>query len=238
MDVEGIVINRTKFRDYDLIVSILTPKSIVSFLARGVLRLESKNASMLLPLTRANFTLMRGKDGLFLKNGKIIEEVSHFGSFLRLSITEFILEITNKLIGSEDASKIYPFLMKTLSAFKDIQNEPYSLALSYFAKVLKVAGYGLNVDECVRCQNKNDIIGVNYSSGGFVCKNCYLENETKKYSKRELEILRFIFKVDINRYLSVSFSKEESYKILLDLAEFAENYAGFRLISLDLFKKI
>ena len=72
MEFEGIVIKTTPFRDQDAMVSILSSNKIYSVLARGVLKIDSKNAHRVSPFTLSRFNVMKTKEGYSLKNGELI----------------------------------------------------------------------------------------------------------------------------------------------------------------------
>ena len=72
MEIEGIIIRQTPFQDNDMMVTVLTNEKIFSFLARGVMKIDSKNASSVNLFTYGQYNLMSGKKGKTLKNSVII----------------------------------------------------------------------------------------------------------------------------------------------------------------------
>lgn len=237
MEFEGIVIRTSKFREADLMVTVLADDKIHSFLARGVLKLNSKNRYSVLDYARSRFRLIHGKEGLLLREGTILFSPETGENLDALAALGLIGEATNRLIGSDDAPKIYPYLKKTLDMFKG-EYEPYSLALCYFAKALLAGGYGIDVDECVLCGAKSGINGVSWADGGFVCSKCFSPLEHKACSGRDLKILRFIFKAGLDRFQSVSFKPGEARRLIADLAAFLDEVGGIGLTSVSLIDKI
>ena len=72
-DVDGIVIKQNPYKEKDAMVSILTKDGIVSFLARSVQSISSKNKSSCLPFSYSTFTLNTKLDKLSLVQGKVIK---------------------------------------------------------------------------------------------------------------------------------------------------------------------
>lgn len=234
----GIVIKTTPFRDNDLMVNVISNDKMRSFLARGTLKIESKNAPSVNIYTKSRFVITKGKDGYSLRSGEILNSYEHIkDDLLKLTIVDFLGELTNKLIQSDDASYIYPFLEKSLDLLNS-NFDPYTVALVYFAKALSVSGYSLEVDKCVICHQKTSIVAISYHDGGFICQNCFSGPNKEKSSSRKLKIVRYIFKVDVDRFGQVYFSKEEVNELLNELASFCYDVSSLQVKSLSLLRKI
>ena len=238
IEFEGIVIRTTPFRDNDAMVSVLSNDKMWSFLARGVQKLTSKNGPSVNIYAHSRFVLSNGKDGLALRSGEMLESFPNAKSDLDcLAVLGFLSEATCKYVLGEDAPRLYDFLLKSLRLVND-GFEPYVVALIYLAKVLEASGYGLQVDNCVRCGQKRPIVALSYNDGGFICEDCFDGVFTSKYDARQLKIIRYIFKVDVERFGQVSFEKEETEKLLYDLIHFACDVYQTDIKSLSLLRKI
>lgn len=237
IEFEGIVIRTTPFREHDLVVNVLSNDKMRSFLARGALKMDSKNASSVNNYAHSRFAITKGKDGFSLRSGELLDSYEHIKEDLsRLAVLDFIGEITNKLVQSDDAPYLYGYLEKSLQLLNS-GFDPYTVAIIYFAKVLNVAGYGLEVDSCVFCGQKSQIVAINYMDGGFICEDCFDSLNHAKSSPRKLKILRYIFKVDKERFGQVSFEKEECLELLNELASFCHEVTQVEIKSLSLIRK-
>ena len=238
MEFEGIVIRSTPFRDHDAMVTVLSNDKIRSFLCRGALKYESKLGASVNIYTKSRFLINRGKEGYALRNSEILNSYEKIKTNIEsLAVQDFIGEITNKMIQEDDASSIYPYLEKSLDSLNN-GFHPFSIALLYFAKVLTVAGLGLNVDSCQICGKKDDIVAVSYSDGGFICRDCFSPLYHKKSDPNKLKMLRYIFKVDLANYVRVDFPKKESLELINELAKFLDNVNQLNLKSIELLRKI
>ena len=238
MEFEGIVIRQTPFRDHDAMVTVLSNDKMRSFLVRGALKYESKLGPSVNIYTKSRFQISRGKEGYALRNGEILSSHEKIKTNIDcLAVEDLLGELTNKLIQSEDAPEIYPWLEKGL----DLLNEgfsPYTVAIIYFAKVLNVAGFGLNVDSCQICGKKDQIVALSYKDGGFICRDCLSPLKHVKSEPNKLKMIRYIFKVDLSNFNKVPFMKEDCLDILKDLSKFLEDVAQLNLKSIELLKKI
>ena len=115
MEIEGIIIRQTPFQDNDMMVTVLTNEKLFSFLARGVMKIDSKNASSVNLFTYGQYNLMSGKKGKTLKNSVIINPYSNIRKdFDKLVLLNFISEITFKTISDDNLYLIYPYLKKMM----------------------------------------------------------------------------------------------------------------------------
>lgn len=239
LEVEGIIIKSTPFRENDAMITMISSDRLYSFLAKGVLKFSSKNASSVSLFSKSLLTLTRSKEGLSLRSGLLLESFNLTNaSFKTLVSIQLIGEITSTLIIQKDECKaIYLALEKIFSLFNNGFSS-LTLSLLYFAYVLKTIGYGINVDKCVKCGRKQQIISVSYEDGGFICQNCFDPYKHKKVTKRKLQIIRYIFKVEPDYFNRIEFSDEECLSIINELSEFVCLKLDLRLTTIKLLSKI
>ena len=238
MNFEGIVIRRTSYNNEAAMVTVLTKEKLRSFLCKGVLKITSKNSSSVNLFTKSNFTVFKGKEGDWLRSGEIISSYPNIiNDFNKLAALDFISEITNSFIGTNDTKEIYDFLSKSL----DLLNTNFStltVCLVYFAKVLKASGYGLDVDSCCICGKKEGIVAVSLKDGGFICDKCFNGLNHQKYDSRKLKIFRYIFKVDLDNYGKINFDDIECKNIIFEIYNFLNMNSQIELKSLALLNEI
>ena len=238
MEFEGIVIRRTSYKEGAAMISVLTKDRIRSFLAKGVLKITSKNAPSVNLFTKSNFQTFNGQEGDFLRVGEVIASYPNITkSFEKLAILDFISETANSLIGTNESGEVYYFLEKTLESLNG-DFPPLTALLIYFAKVLKASGYGLDVDSCVICGKKEAISSLSYKDGGFICQKCFNASYHVKTDPRKLKILRYIFKVDLDNFTKVAFSNDECKEIIFELCEFLNHTSQIEFKSLTLLSQI
>lgn len=236
MEIEGLIIRQTPFQDSDMMVTILSKERMYSFLARGVMKIDSKNASSVNLFTYGRYSLMSGKNGKTLKNAEIINSFPNIRKdFIGLATLDYLSEVTNKLISEDKAFEFYPYFLKTLELLNS-GFDAMTLNLIYLAAALKISGYGLDVDECVICSQTSHINAISYKDGGFICVDCFNPLNHLKCSARKLKIIRYIFKVAPEQMDRIEFEKDEVQEILNELLAFASDSADLYLKSIKLFK--
>lgn len=239
LEVEGIVIKSTPFRENDAMITMISRDRLYPFLARGVMKFSSKNAASVSLFSKSLVSLSKTKDGLSLRSGTLLESYNALNSkFEVLASIKLICEITSTfIIQADECSRIYAALEKTLTLI----NKGFSsltISLIYFAYVLRAIGYGLNVDKCVKCGQKLQITSISYEDGGFICQNCFEALKHKKATKRKLQIIRYIFKVEPSSFDKIEFSNEECLSIIEELNDFVNSKLDIRLRTIKLLSKI
>ena len=238
IEFEGIVIRITPFRDNDAMVNVISKDKMHSFLARGVMKYESKNAPSIGLYAKGRYQLSKGKDGFSLRSGELLESYQGIKNNLSaLAVVDLIGEITNKLVQAEDAPKVYDSLVKILELLNS-GFDAYTLASIYIAHVLNVIGYGLEVDRCVLSGQTSPIVAISYQDGGFIAQSEFDPLNHVKCTSRKLKIIRYIFKVDPDNYAKIAFEKEEMIEIIGELSKFIYDALQINLKSVNLIEKL
>ena len=234
MEIDGLVLRLNPFRDYDAMVNVINERSSFSFLARGVRKIQSKNSYSVLPFAESHFDIMKTKEGLSLKTGSVIDSHSKLReSYQGLLMFDFISEVTIKFLEEKELYKTYKPIKKIIELLEQ-GFDHYTLSIIYLAFILNESGYGWNIQGCQKCGQKDDIVAVNTSTGGFICRNCFDGQNGAKLTPRLLKIIRYIFMVQPEMYDHIAFEKDECLVVLSLLEEFIVGTVEFSLNSLKL----
>lgn len=238
--LEGLVIRKVACKENDAMITIFGKDGIFSFYGRGVNKISSKNIASCSLLSYSSFVLTNQVgDKLVLKEANFKKSYLNDSSFSCLSVANFLLELVSKGLDEdrkEDATKIYPYLMLSLEQLESARF-PLSLALSFFIKFLESLGIGLNLNSCVKCGKKDEIVGISYENGGFICKNCLTIND----HKLNIETLKFIHYVSISNINNISRIpplENGVYPVLEGLRKFLFEETGIEIKSLKLLRAI
>lgn len=219
--MKAIILSLTPYKEKDSIVNALSEERCFSFLARGILNPKNKNATINNPMTiidlelsdRQNlkYPVMSGSSVLFSPL-QIMDKLE------KLLTIQLLGETINKCLSDEDKPKIYKTTLETIEFLK--KEDDYWTAIFYFiAKTLVIAGYGFEVDRCLSCGSKKDIVTFSFSEGGFICRECASGKFESEFTKEEMFYLRNIFKSSSLSKLNGSEVEESSklkiFRILL-----------------------
>ena len=146
-EFEGIVIKFSKYLDNDAMVTVLTKTGIKSFLARGALKMKSKNARSLNLYTISKFELLEEKYGNILKTGvSIYAPFNLYSSFESLACLSLIGEATFNSINEYDEYDLFsPFsiAIKTM----DNNEDPLILTIEYLLLLMSFSGEGIDFNK-------------------------------------------------------------------------------------------
>ena len=157
-EFEGIVIKFSKYLDNDAMVTVLTKTGIKSFLARGALKIKSKNARSLNLYTISKFELLEEKYGNILKTGvSIYAPFNLYSSFESLACLSLIGEATFNSINEYDEYDLFsPFSI----AIKNMDNneDPLILTIEYLLLLMSFSGEGIDFNKLTIDEfNKNKL---------------------------------------------------------------------------------
>ncbi|MEE5995656.1 MAG: DNA repair protein RecO, partial [Candidatus Enteromonas sp.] len=165
----------------------------------------------------------------------IFSGISSNPDIAKMASLSLIQETTAKLVTEDESKDDYPWLLAALEAIRN-GFDPLSACLIYFAQILKNGGVGLNVDSCVVCGKKENIVAISYQEGGFLCGDDFLPGIGEACGKRKLQVLRYIFRLPIESFTKVTFEKDETILLLEDLARYIDSFNNVKLNSLSLIR--
>jgi len=208
----GYVINSIDYKDNDSILSVLCVDGLVSLRARGVKKINSKNASSVMNYAYSEFEVSRSsKSGyLTLSEGKLINYPSFISNNLDyISIINFVSEGIELISDSKDSFECFALCLDSMK--NNIKSE--YILVSFLNYFIDKHGVKLNVDECVGCGKKDGIIKFSFENGGYLCKNCCNSVSDDLEYLRNIRILakvnyENIYKVDIDEMYAYKYIKE------------------------------
>lgn len=217
--IKGIIIKSSVYKESDAILTCFSREyGLVSFKARGVLKVTSKNSSSCQLYTIGEFHLTsKNEYGHKILTGvdvikypsSLFDNTKYLSLFAFLSEAILKLELEdNNLIELYD---IFEYLLKKV-------NDNYSLvnaSLLIFKYLFDYSGLHMQVDECVICSSKTNIVGISFNEGGFICGKCaHLSNGFKEYPNEYLKIFRYVQKAKIENINALEIDNKIGYTML------------------------
>ena len=230
-----VVISITPYKEKDGIINAISEEGALTFSARGIFDPKNKNAAINNSLVIADIELTEGKSKYqTLKTCSIIDTPMTVNSNLeQLSAIMLIAEATKSLIQDEEKASIYQSLLDVIASLKTAK-EPWMSLLIYFARIFKATGYEFEVNQCVFCGSKKDIITFSFVDGGFVCRNCLDESTEKDLTNDQMLLLRSAFNAKDFSLESKYCNKDNALLVLNKFFEFIYDSYGVRLKSASL----
>lgn len=237
---EGIVLRQSEYRDSDMILSVFSKeKGKISFLARGIKKAKSKNASSCsLGCCSVFYYNDNGKEQM--QTLKIAERKNMFfhihEDLLTQTCMQMMCECIDKM-GQEKNEDIYTLLYKSLSFLNEKKDCLVVLGL-FLSYCLRFSGISPNVDECVKCHSQKKIASISLLEGGFLCEKCLDSLYHKRYGEKELRNFRLLQKASLKDIDVLCNHIQCSFDDISILLSFLEDYGGIHLKSASFLKQI
>ncbi len=236
---EGIVLTETNYSESSKILNVLTKEyGLIGVISKGSRNLKSKLRGVSRKLVYGTFHIYYKEKGLSTLIG--VDVINSFPTILsdleKISYASFILELTNQVIKENDDEEIYELLKAALIKIEEGYN-PLVITNILELKYLNYLGVSPEVDSCSICGSTKDIITISSLHGGYVCRDCY-QNDDIIVSDKTIKMIRLFYYVDINKITKLDVSNEVSKEINTFLDDYYDRYTGIYLKSKDFIKEL
>ena len=236
--VEGIIISSTPYKESSKILQVFTKKhGLISIIAKGANKIKSNLRALTLNYTYGYFYIYYKENKLStLTNVDLIDSFINIkNDIVLISYMTYLCDLTKQVIKDNDDEIIYDNLIESL---KKINNnlDPLIITNIFELKMLDYLGVGLNLDSCIKCGNKKDIVTIDPDLGGFICKKCYKDSII--VNPKTIKMLRLYYYVQINTINEINISDEVKNEINSFLTKYYDRYTGLYLKSKDFLNKI
>ena len=236
--VEGIIIGTTPYRESSRILQVYTKKyGLISIIAKGANKIKSNLRAVTLNYTYGYFHIYYKENKIStLTSVDIIDSFININNDLVLiSYMTYLCDLTKQIIKENNDDVIYDNLIESL---KKINNnlDPLIITNIFELKALDYLGVGLNLDSCIKCGSKKDIVTIDPDLGGFVCKNCYKDSII--VDPKTIKVLRLYYYVQIKSINELNISDNVKFEINDFLTKYFDRYTGLYLKSKDFLNKL
>lgn len=236
--VEGMIVSETPYGDTSKIIHLYTKEfGIISIMCKGVKSMKSRLRALTMKFTYGFFYIYYKEDKLsLLKDVDIIEDFKVIkNDILLISYLNYITELTTQVYKHSVDEGLYELY---LSVIKKMNQGMDALILTNILEIkyLPYLGVGLELDRCILCVNKTNIVTIDADTGGFICKNCY-RNQILVSSKT-VKLIRMYYYVEIDSISKLSISEEVAREINFFINRYYERYTGLYLQSKKFLNKM
>jgi len=236
--VTGFIVSTTDYGETSLVIQLFTKEyGLIGVMGKAVKSFKSKLRALTMRFTYGYFYI-------YYKEGKlsILKEVDVINPFRRIhqdialiSYMNYISDLSSQVYKESENEIVFDLMISTLIKM-DQGFDPAVLSSILEVKYLPLLGVGLNLDGCVRCGSKVNIVTIDGDLGGLVCKNCYQKEKIVK--PKTIQLLRMFYYVDIKNIAKLNIKKENEEEIDHFLMTYYSRYTGLYLNSKDFLKKL
>ena len=235
---EGIVITETPYGDNSKIINILTKeKGIVGVMCNNAKSIKNPLRTKTIKFTYGYFHLNYNENKLSkLIDVDIIDNLSNIKNDIELiSYASYLNELTYQVTKQNDEPEIFNIFINTLLKLNEKQN-PQILTNILELKYLDFLGVGLNLEHCINCGDKKNIITIDPDEGGYICSECYTNQ--KILSPKAIKLIRMYYLINISSITSIKIDAQVANEINYFIDKYYERYTGLYLKTKDFLKKI
>ena len=235
-EIEGMIFKEIPYGETSKIIQVFTNEGIIGIMCRGAKALKSPFRAVTLKFTYGKFNIYYKENKLsILESVDVIKPLSNLkGDITGLSYLNYITELTYQVMKQANEN-VYDLYINTVLKMEE-GLDPLILANILEIKYLDYLGVGLNLEECVGCGAKANILTIDGDRGGYICKKCY-QNEIIVEPKT-IELLRMYYYVEIKSISKLKISEKVKNEINYFLNTYYERYTGLYLKSKNFLNKL
>ncbi len=194
---DAIVLRRYPFRETSVIVSCLTPEfGKIKGVIKGLRGPKSRHRSAMEPITRNRIVFYdtRASQLHLISQCELIDPLARIQEDLPTArLAAFFVDLAETVVPLEDPQpKLYHLLKDALERLAVGQTEPSELRVRVVLRMLRLAGFEPQVDQCAHCTVRVDSDGFwSARVGGLLCRKCLHEDaNAERMSALQLETLQ------------------------------------------------
>lgn len=233
-----IVLNKTAYKDSDSIITALKEDGLFSFKVRGSQSPTNPFQWLNNPLTVAEVEFagpQTYKYPILKRATLLLSPMTNEQTFSDLMAINMVSEITNKMLEDEEKHLLYNDIINFIDNYTKKDADVLTMLLIYLAKATKVAGFELEVNKCVHCGSKSNIVAFSFEEGGFICKHCLQEDINRDLTPSQMKLVRFVFSApDFSYKVSENITENDKKTLLFKMNTFINDIIGTNIESINL----
>lgn len=229
--VEGIIVNETPYGDTSKIIQLYTFEyGIIGIMCKGVMSMKSRLRALTIKFTYGSFYIYYKEDKLsILKDVDVLNDFKLIkNDIVLISYLNYLTELTTQVFKQSGEAILYNLYLAGIKKINASMN-PLVITNILELKYLPFLGVGLELDSCILCGNKTDIVTLDADEGGYVCKSCYTNQVL--VSSKTVKMIRMYYYVDIDSIKNLKISEDVVKEINFFINRYYERYTGIYLNS-------
>jgi DNA repair protein RecO (recombination protein O) len=230
--LDAIILNLSDYKEHDALIKTLSQThGLMTFIAKGLMKPESKNTAACQPFSEASLTYDH-QEGRGLQ---VLHSASMINSHRKLredlsnqTVMAVLVELCQNVLDDNYDPHLSLEVTQTLRVAMDgLENtdKPLNVLVFFMVRALEWLGIEPQVDECTVCGDTK-INSISMDEGGFVCSDCQKELQSPLFTAEFLYAFRIVNKVNltnVQRYLSYQAPTWELIDYLYDFMAFHGN---------------
>lgn len=223
---KGIVISETNYGETSKIINVLTSDyGKIGLMAKGARSMKSPIRSVSQKLVYGEFTIKYKEKGLSnLIEVSVINSLKNITTnFKSATYTFYLVDLINQVLKDDvftnnKNNEIFNLLENSLLKINDGLN-PELVVNIVELQLLKYLGVSLELNKCINCGNKENIVTINLDLGGMLCKECFKDNSL--LNPKTVKLIRLMYYVGLSKLDNINIENRE---IIQEINQFIKEY--------------
>lgn len=224
---KGIVLTETPYSETSKILNVLTEDyGLIGIISKGSKNIKNKLRGVSNKMCYAEYTINYKEKGLStLIEGSTINSFKNIYVDMKKAMYAFyLMDLTSQVLKENNNKEIFNLLVPALIKIND-NLSPELISNIMEIKLLDYLGVSLNLEECSLCGNKDDLITIDITNGGVICKDCYTDGYIM--NNKALHLMQLLKRIDIKKLNQLEITDDEIFKeIDKFIYEYYTSYTG------------
>ena len=189
----------------------------VYVVARGAKNPKSKFLAGTQLFSYCDFQTYKGKGFYAVTQIDIIENFYPIRSDIeKMAYASYLVELTDKVVMARaEEDQILELLIRALWLISKSEENISLLVRIFELKLLQLAGFMPQIDECVICGRKDSLSYFSVEEGGTVCADCACENLHFPISSGSIRAINYVLDSDMKRMFQFRVSESVLHELTL-----------------------
>ena len=227
LKTKGIVLSETPYSETSKILNVLTSDyGLIGIISKGSRNIKNKLRGVSNKMNYSEYTINYKEKGLStLIEGSTINSFKNIYSDMKKAMYSFyLMDLVSQVLKENNNKSIFSLLVNSLIKINDGLS-PELISNIMEIKLLDYLGVSIELDNCVLCGSSEELLTIDLSSGGVVCKNCYQEGFIM--NDKALHLMQLLKRIKIEKLEKLEITSDEIFKeIDKFIYEYYTSYTG------------
>ena len=234
LKTKGIVLSETPYSETSKILNVLTEDyGLIGIISKGSRNLKNKLRGVSNKMCYCEYTINYKENGLStLIEGSTINSFKNIYVDMKKAMYSFyLMDLSSQVLKENNNKEIFTLLVNALIKINDGLS-PELISNIVEIRLLDYLGVSLNLEECSICGSKDNLITIDITSGGVICKDCYSDGYIM--NSKALHLMGLLKKVNIEKLETLEITDEDIFKeIDKFIYEYYTSYTGIYIKKKD-----
>jgi len=174
---------------------------------------KSRAALAMRPFTYGKYDINKGATAYFVNSADTVKSYYKIGEDVEKYMSaSYVLEFTEKILYEDmPSAEMFKLLVDFLEIIETRKKKYMTVVIAYQLLAIKIMGVAPELECCVSCQSKDELVFFSAHAGGVICERC--KNIINLEGKEQL-----IFEIDFDIIVTLKYFLENNLKSIENIA--------------------